>query len=138
VRATLILCDFAEVSEGRLFILGGGWDIKGAGTPMGVGVLIRVPWTETNKKHSWRLWLAEADGQPVTTPTPLGPQAVEVPGEFEVGRPAGTPEGWEISVAVAVNVGPIPLQANAQFAWKLEIDGEPNEDWHLPFRTAPA
>ena len=42
--------------------------------------------------------------------TPEGSQPVEVRGEFTVAHPDGVPEGTPIDVALAVNLGPIPLR----------------------------
>jgi hypothetical protein len=42
-------------------------------------------------------------------PTPIGEQKVEVAAEFEVGRPPGLKPGTPIDVALAFNIGPIPV-----------------------------
>jgi hypothetical protein len=46
--------------------------------------------------------------------------------------PLGTP----IDVALAVNLGPIPLEPGNRYTWRLSIDGD-SEDWALGFTTRP-
>lgn len=49
---------------------------------------------------------------------------LEVRDEFTVNHPPGIPEGSPIDVALAVNLGPIPLEPGTRYAWRLTIDGE--------------
>jgi hypothetical protein len=81
--------------------------------------------------------LEDADGQPVMVETPDGAQPVEVRGDFTVAHPPGIPEGSPIDVALAVNLGPIPLAAGTRFAWRLTIDGESLANASLGFTTRP-
>ena len=53
--------------------------------------------------------LIDADSQPVFMQGPDGEQALVINGEFEVGRPAGVAAGTPIDLALAINLGPIPL-----------------------------
>ena len=85
----------------------------------------------------WRLALVDADGAPVVVDSAEGPWAIELSDGFEVGRPAGLPEGTPIDVPLAINVAPIPLPANRRYEWRLEIDGASNNDWHVSFLTRP-
>ena len=79
----LILADEAELVNGKLYMMGGGWDrITAQVLPwqqhMAVAVAIRVPWMNTNRQTSVEIDLTDEDG------TSLG----KVQGEFIVGRPA--------------------------------------------------
>jgi hypothetical protein len=87
--------------------------------------------------HHWELYLDDADGRPVMVDTPEGVQAIEVRGEFQVARPAGVPEGTPTDVALAVNLGPLPLPPGNRFTWHLSVDGESREDWSVSFTTRP-
>jgi len=40
-------------------------------------------------------------------------------------------------VALAVNLGPLPLEPGNRFTWRLTIDGNVEEDWALGFTTRP-
>lgn len=133
-----MLCDAAQVADGKLFILGGGWSVTGPDpTPSAIAIKIEVGWNEATSAHHWELFLVDADGQPVTVPTPDGDQAVEVRGDFEVARMDAIPEGSPIDLPLAVNIGPIPLALATRFTWRLVIDGQTDEDWAASFQTRP-
>ncbi|MDA8317251.1 MAG: hypothetical protein M0010_19090, partial [Actinomycetota bacterium] len=87
--------------------------------------------------HHWELFLEDADGRPVLVQTPEGSQPVEVRGEFTVTHPPAVPEGSPIDVALAVNMGPIPLPPGARYTWRLTIDGEALPGADLGFTTRP-
>ncbi len=138
VKVTMLLCDAAQVADGKLYVLGAGWSMTGPDpVPSAVALKIDVGWHEAERVHHWELFLEDADGQPVLVDTPEGARPVEVRGEFTVGRPVGVPEGSPIDVALAVNLGPLPLPTGSRFNWKLAIDGESHPDWSLAFTTRP-
>ena len=134
----MFLCDSAQVSEGKLYILGGGWSVTGpAPAPSAIALKIDVGWNEAEQAHHWELFLVDADGQEVVLDTPDGPHPVEIRGDFQVAKPTGVPEGSPIDVALAVNIGPLPLPADGRFLWRLTIDGVTDENWQLAFSTRP-
>jgi hypothetical protein len=138
VRATLLLADFVQAVQGKLYILGGGWSITGPGpVQMGIAVKIEVPWDQANVQHTFRLILVDADEQPVRFPAPSGEQPVQVEGQFEVGRPPGLKPGTPLDFAIAVNVPPLPLAPDGRYVWRLDVDGEADEDWFAAFTTRP-
>ncbi len=135
MHVTILLADFAQVSDGKLTIVGGGWSLTGPEpVPFGIAILIRVPWDRANQKHVMRLELLDADGLQVELETEEGVHPVvffdDV--EFEVGRPAGLKPGTALDFPVAVNSGPLPLESGL-YEWRLTIDGEADDDWRLPF-----
>lgn len=108
----MVLGDFARVTEGKLDVLGGGWKVTGPGpVNMGIGLIVEVPWTETNVKHKLRIQLVGEDGQLVQLPGPPGQPAstLEVSSDFELGRPPGVAPGASLPFALAVNVNNVPL-----------------------------
>src|SRR5436190_2223296 len=80
---------------GKLYILGGGWNLTTGGSPSAVAILLGVSWDLANTRHEWRLELVDSDDRPVLGPAPEGEerQPVAVTGQIEVGRPAGVPAG---------------------------------------------
>jgi Family of unknown function (DUF6941) len=135
MRVTMMLADNAQVADGKLYILGGGWSLTGPGpVSCGVALLFHVPWDRTNRKTKFSVWLVDEDGQQVTQAGPLGEQPVQIGGEFEVGRPAGVKAGAEISIPVAFN-NILQLAPGKGFTWVLEVDGQRGDDWKLPFTT---
>jgi len=140
MRLTMLLADAAQAVNGKLYVLGGGWSITGPGpTPSALAIKIDVPWDEGNKKHRFRLALIDGDGQPVMVPTAVQATTmpVELSGEFEAGRPAGLKPGTPLDVVLALNIGPLPLQADARYVWRMWIDDQTREDWEVSFSTRP-
>lgn len=135
----MLLCDAAQVADGKLYILGGGWSIVGPDPmPCAVALKIDVDWTEAGRPHHWELYLVDEDGQPVLFDTPEGVHPTEVKGDFTVGRPETLREGSPIDVALALNFLPMPLPPGRRFTWRLTIDGESHPDWVLAFSTREA
>jgi hypothetical protein len=134
----MLLCDSAQVADGKLYVLGGGWSLIGPDpTPTAIAMKVDVEWTEVDRSHHWELFLVDADGQPVVAETPEGPQPIEVRGDFEVARPDAVPAGSPVDVALALNFGPLPHSPGNRYSWRLVIDGVTEEDWVLPFTTRP-
>lgn len=136
MKATLLLCDFAAVAEGKLNILGAGWTITTSVTSHAVAILLEVPWDRTNCKMIFQLELKEQDGQPVVQSGPTGPQPVRVDGEFEVGRPPGIHPGSAIPVPFAFPVA-LQLASGQRYYWEFSVNGATQDDWVLQFSTRP-
>jgi hypothetical protein len=144
LQATLLLCDAAQADpSGKVHILGAGWSITQAapGNPLpphAVVAIIHVPWNEANRVHIARLMLQDADGRIVQIETPNGTVPLIHEQQFEVGRPAGVPEGISLESPVVVNIGPgLPLPAG-RYAWRLEIDERTRQEWVVPFHVRAA
>lgn len=122
---TMLLCDAAAESGGKLYVLGGGWSVVHAPEhpipiPMALAVKISVPWDQSNTKHTLKLSLIDDDHQAIEVEGSEGP--IEVGGEFEVGRPPGMKPGTPLDTPFAFSFPPIPL-APGGYVWELEIDG---------------
>jgi hypothetical protein len=132
----MLLADFAQVADGKLTVVGGGWSLTGPElVPFGIALLIQVPWDRANLRHVMRLELLDADGQPVLVETDDdGEQPLlffdDLP--FEVGRPPGLKPGTYLDFPVAVNSAPLPLDPGT-YEWRLTIDGQSDPSWRLPF-----
>jgi hypothetical protein len=120
----LLVADRAEAVNGKLYLMGGGWDritlqqFPGpANFDVALGVM--VAYTETNERHEFNLTLEDDDNQVV-----LGP----VSGQFELGRPPGIKPAQAQRFMVAVR-GPFPLPRAGCYHWVLSLDG------HLAGRT---
>ena len=100
----MILADSAEVINGKLYMLGGGWDALTINSgfprifPVSIAVAFRVPWNDTNQPHAFAVEVQDADGKALASVT----------GDFEVGRPAGIPAGLTQITQIAVRLA-IPL-----------------------------
>ncbi len=141
MKITMLLCDAAQAINGKLYILGGGWNMTGPDpSPSAIALQIDVPWDLANTRHTLRLDLLTDDGRPVMVPTPTGQSAAQITAEFEVGRPAGHRAGTPLGVVLAVSIGPLPLPAGGRYVWRCHINDQTREDWRLAFsmRTAPS
>jgi hypothetical protein len=134
----MLLADSAQVADGKLFILGGGWSVAGPDpTPSAVAIKVGVDTHEFNTAHHWELFLEDADGQPVRFETPEGSQVIEVRGDFSATAPDDVPVGTPVDVPIAVNFGPIPLRDGQRYTWRLVIDGETLPGALVSFTTRP-
>lgn len=142
MHATVLLADSAQTDpSNKVHALGLGWSQTTSPTaPASVVVLIKVPWTATNQKHKFDLRLLDGDGKPVmlgVNPLTQEPAPMLVQGEFEVGRPPGLPHGMALDQAFAVNFGSMPLEGGRMYEWRLEIDGQHDENWSAIFYVHP-
>jgi hypothetical protein len=136
MKVTMMLADFAQAINGKLYIMGGGWSITGpTPSPCAIAVKVEVPWNETNRKHNLKLELQDSHYLPVSVPAPAGNSPLIISGDFEVGRPPGITPGSPIDATFAFNIGPVPLSPGEHYKWKLSIDGLTNDSWELSFST---
>jgi hypothetical protein len=132
MRTTLLLADYARVSESKLDVIGGGWSIMNASGPFGffVAALFQIPWDQTNTKNKFRFDLLDADGNGI--PAAGGDDTVHVEGEFEAGRPAGLTAGTPVDLPLVVPFGPLVVEAG-RYEIRLTINGETKQDWFVAF-----
>jgi Family of unknown function (DUF6941) len=123
MHVTLLLSDYAEAVNGKLYVMGGGWNIlfaPGQPVSMSVAAVVAVPWDRTNQSHELRLQLLTDDGGAVE----MEGQPVEVTGEFELGRPPGIKPGSSLNAPFVWTFAGLVLEAGG-YEWKLTIGGEP-------------
>lgn len=99
IRA-MITADGAQAVNGKLYILGGGFDhINITTTPLvhrfDLAMLIDVPWTATNEPHQLVVELVDADNNA------LGYRAEAT---LETGRPPGMRRGTSFTVPITLPV----------------------------------
>lgn len=96
----LILADSAQVVGNKLYMLGGGWDrlIVNKELPLtqrlAIATSFRVPWNETNERHSFEIEIATEDGKQLGKGT----------GQFEIGRPVGVQPGQDQRTQIALEI----------------------------------
>lgn len=116
-----LLVDSAQVANGKLFILGGGWArLTSSQIPVTrtfeTAIRVVVPWTETNRPHALELQVENEDGQALLE-TP-------VKAEIRVGRPAQLKDGTDQVVPLALRVGPVTLEREGRYALIIRCEGE--------------
>lgn len=133
METTLMLCDYAEAINGKLYIMGGGWTICPPG-PRNLALTIKVlvPWDKANEKHKLALMLQNGDGHIVSLGDP--PKPVVIQSEFEVGRPPNIPKGMPLDFVIAIAFVALPLTADTAYRWQVEINGKAVQS--VAFRTS--
>jgi hypothetical protein len=95
----LILADHAEAVNGKLYLMGGGWDRRAVADfrqlqIFAVAVAVLIPWTETNRPLPLTVSLTDLDGAPVAPPLQT---------QLTAGRPANAKPGQKLRYMLAVN-----------------------------------
>lgn len=138
MKSTLVLCDHVAVAEGKLYINGAGWNVNHSVTPpMGLAILIEIPWDRANTSVRFRVSLVDGDGQPVMQPGLGGEAPVQIEGDLEVGRPAGVTPGSALNMPIALNVPPLNLFPGSRFEWRLVVDDAIDDQQVAAFTTRP-
>lgn len=115
----LILADAAQVVGQKLYLMGGGWNritiqkLPPIQHQMAVALAISVPWARTNERHNLELEVADADGGTLK----------KINGEFEVGRPPGTPPGQPMRTQVAFGMT-LEIKKVGSFEITARVNGE--------------
>jgi hypothetical protein len=120
VDVTLLLCDSADESGGKLYVLGGGWSVGPADTPlnMALAILLIIPWDQANKQFTVEAQLMTADGDPVE----MEGQMVLNGAVLEVGRPPGTKPGTGLNTPFVLKANGLVLPPGG-YRWELRVDG---------------
>lgn len=143
------LADSVVTAESKLYAQGGGWNaittlaLPARHSRIGIGLIVRIPYTATNQPHRFELRLEDEDGGE----RPLGdapPEAGEseqksisrIGGEFNVGRPPNLYPGEEQLLPFAINLDGLIFERAGAYRFVLEIDG--TEVKRLPFRVNQA
>ena len=127
----IILADYAETVNGKLYLMGGGWDrlTVSSGFPAtrqcGIAVSFRVPWSLTNQTHRFEVEVVDDEGQSLS----------RTEGHFEVGSPTGVPSGEPQRFQFAMN-GPLTFEQSGQYA--IVARAEDAEVGRIGFAVVPA
>lgn len=133
----MLLCDYAEEINGKLYIVGGGWTqlyTPNAPANMGLAIKISVPWNQANRPHDFVVRLLTEDEEPVSAVGDETNQPIQLQGKLEVGRPPGLRPGTPLDSAIAVMLQGLILPEGS-FHWRVEIDG--TELARIPFNVVP-
>jgi hypothetical protein len=124
----LILADAAQIVGGKLYLMGGGWDVLTVNSPYpvhhrcAIAASFRIPWNETNQRNNVEVVVATEDGRE------LG----NVRAQMEVGRPAGLPPGSDQRAQLAAEMA-LQFQGPGIYVIVARIEGE--EAARYPFRV---
>lgn len=115
----LMLADSAQAVDGKLYILGGAWNVLRfpefpAQLLVGIAVAIDVDWNETNRRHHLEVQFEDADGNRMDP---------RIGADFEAGRPPGAVAGADLRIVFAVN-GPLVIPAPGSYSAVASVGGE--------------
>ncbi len=128
-----LLADHAEVVSGKLYLMGGGWDVlqsRQAPIPLrfSVALGVRVGWDETNQVFPVTVRVEDDDGA----------VHARAQGSVSVGRPPSLPPGWSQLAKLAVTFS-ISLPRFGGYRVLVEVgEGSSVHRRSLPFRVVPA
>ena len=144
MQVDAILADSVVVADNKLYLQGGGWDsiftpvVPFRQPRIGLGMVLRVPWTATNEMHTFTIKIVDMDGHsiplsdaPQGAPLPGG-KAYELRGQFNVGRPPFLLPGDSQVIPVAVNIDGLEFAQATTYSVLVEVDG--TEMKRLPIR----
>ncbi len=116
---SLLLAESAQVSDGKLFVMGGGFDCLRGRLPTGldasVAMILNVPWPLLEVPYHLQLELADADGAVAG--------GFRLRAELESTPPSGWREGSPLTVPLVFPVR-AELGAPGRYAVRCLIEGE--------------
>jgi hypothetical protein len=118
---TLILCDFAEVITGKLYVMGAGIAQVAANIPVTLCLAAYwlLPWDRANRPNDVEFVLDSEDGSPFQMPDG---NDLKIMGRIEVGRPPGTKPGSPLFSPIALRIPPLVYPPGG-YVWTMRVNG---------------
>jgi hypothetical protein len=131
MKVRAFLADSVQSVDGKLYVLGAGWNrLAAAGFParhdrVGIGVLLTIDDGRASE-HNVELSLLDEKEQPVALFTDAsGVEQFAINATFQTGPPG---DGFaDVSVPFALNIDGIVFPAPGTYAVAIRVDGEPHE-----------
>lgn len=119
----LIVADAVEALNGKLYMLGGGWDtmqVANFSLPVafGIGCGVLVPWNETDEEHTFTLRFEDADG---------GEVAPRLDGAFKTGRSALLDKGASTRILLGIKAR-MKIPSPGGYSIVAQVDGQPETE----------
>lgn len=115
----LILADYAQTVQNKLYLQGGGWTNFTVNTDLpvvqnvGIATSVVVPWNETNQEANLQVQVQSEDGEFVG----------ELKGSFKVGRPPDHPPGQDQRTQIAANI-PLTIKKLGTYVIIASLEGQ--------------
>jgi hypothetical protein len=124
----LILADHVEALNGKLYMMGGGWDTIfvleiGQPVPLSIACGAIIPYNETDEDHQLTLTVVNQDAVEVAPPLTVG---------FRSGRAPTLERGAATHVPFAINAAFI-FPARGAYVLTAAIDSRPEAERRLTF-----
>lgn len=125
-----VLADYAEIVGGKLYLMGGGWDVNNvaaipANLRIAVALGVRIEWEETDRAIPVLVAVEDDDGK----------EYLRMEGSLQATRASGVPEGSTQLSQLAAN---LPLSAPHAGGYIVRVSagsGEAAIRRNLPFRV---
>jgi hypothetical protein len=127
----VIVADRAEAINGKLYMMGGGWDQVAVvdfarPVPFTIAVGIAIPWNATNQDHRLQVAVADEDGTRI----------FGVDGGFKVGRPPQLPQGANQRTILAIPVAAV-LNGPGSYTVEATVNDEARRTTSFAATQAP-
>ena len=137
MKVRAVLADSVQSVEGKLYVLGAGWNrLATGGFParhdrVGIGVIMTVEGGDAGE-HNLELSLEDPGAMPMTLFTdPTGTEQVAINATFHTQVP---PDGFgDVVVPLALNIDGITFPEAGTYAFAIRVDGTETE--RLRFRV---
>ncbi len=146
----VLLCDFAEVSGGKLFVTGAGISLVASSSPQPpyqvnvcLAILVQIPWNETDSEHSLTIELvSEAGGGAqrvmLSDQLPEGADPADrgmIVALFSAARLPIMVDGDESTMPMSIPLFGLPLPQHGPYFFSVRIDGREMD--RASFRLVP-
>jgi len=115
-----LLADAVQAMNGKLFVLGGGWDtiwvrsFPARHHTMAIGTRLRIPWSSEPQTFELTVQLVDEDGKPIFD---------TIRHSLTVAPPKGVPDGFEHGVVRAFTFNNVPFHQPGEYSFVMAIDG---------------
>jgi hypothetical protein len=128
----LILADAAEALNGKLYLMGGGWDsifVRDISqrVAMGIACGVLIPYGETDEEHTLVLSIEDQDGGQVASPLTV---------KFKTGRPPTLERGAPMHLPFAIKAE-YQLSGYGTFVVRATIDNRTDASRTTSFSARP-
>lgn len=120
----MLLADYAEEVNGKLYIMGGGWSkVLTPDVPFSMALVIKlsIPWMEANRLHELDVRLLTENFEQVTSGEGDEKADVRLPAKVEVGRPPGIRPGSYLDAPLAARFQGLILSPGS-YLWELKVN----------------
>ncbi len=140
LQVDAFIADTVEAINGKLYAHGAGWSMLSAPSVpvrhprIGIGAIIRVPYTATNTEHKVEIRLEDGNGQAVSLAMNQGSAVPGFRTTINVGRPPHLQPGEDQNVPLAVNIDGLIFPRADSYRFVLLINDEVVKS--LPLRVS--
>jgi hypothetical protein len=124
LKGQIILSDFAEEHDGKLYVMGGGWNRISARAPanMSLAILLYLDRSELNQSHKMAVALLKGTGDQVLD---TSSQPFRIEGQIQLGpRPEIDPAEASIFTApIGIRVPTQKLEVG-HYVWELRVEDQ--------------